>query len=426
MNHAFSLTFAAGGGGGALRVLGAGYAGRLATTRAGPALAQDADGNWQPATADTPRFTGSLRRLLVEGARTNSIRNPRAEGATPGTPGSMPTNWQDGWAAGFEALTSQIVGSGTEGGIPYLDYRLSGTPTASRGDRAISFETTTAIAAASGDSWAASLFVRQVAGGTGGFGATLRMFERSSTGAQVAAGSVVGFTPATSGALPACRVSGVRVLSGGASVACVNFGLGISYTSGTPFDVTLRIGAPQLELGTFASSPILPAAGSPAATTRAADLPFWAPAGGFGSQGSLVVRAVLPQAAPAGLHQGLWQLDDGTDQNRIQLRNSAAGSAIAGAVDAAGSTLATLAGGSMTAGTPFRAAFAWAPGDQALCLSGGTPATATASLPAGLTRLLVGHASTQLSRAAFGEVELLDYRPTRLSNAQLQALANAA
>ncbi|MFC7552619.1 hypothetical protein ACFQU7_10690 [Pseudoroseomonas wenyumeiae] len=80
----------------------------------------------------------------------------------------------------------------------------------------------------------------------------------------------------------------------------------------------------------------------------------------------------------------------------------------------------------MTPGVPFRAAFAWAPGDQALCLSGGEVQTAAAVLPTGLTRLLVGHASTQLNRAAFGEVELLDYRPTRLPDAMLQALSGAA
>ena len=42
--------------------------------------------------ADTPRFTGSAQRLLIEGQRTNSIRNPRCEGAVAGTPGTAPTN----------------------------------------------------------------------------------------------------------------------------------------------------------------------------------------------------------------------------------------------------------------------------------------------------------------------------------------------
>jgi hypothetical protein len=52
--------------------------------------------------------------------------------------------------------------------------------------------------------------------------------------------------------------------------------------------------------------------------------------------------------------------------------------------------------------------------------------TASAALPAGLIRMLVGHASVQLNRAAHGEVELVEYRPTRLPNSLLQALANAA
>ncbi len=46
--------------------------------------------------ADIARFNGVARRLLVEGQRTNGIRNPRAEGSTAGILGAggvMPTNW---------------------------------------------------------------------------------------------------------------------------------------------------------------------------------------------------------------------------------------------------------------------------------------------------------------------------------------------
>ena len=55
----------------------------------------NATGTLAQVAADVPRFdynpaTLACRGLLLEEARTNGIRNPRAEGATPGTPGTMP------------------------------------------------------------------------------------------------------------------------------------------------------------------------------------------------------------------------------------------------------------------------------------------------------------------------------------------------
>jgi hypothetical protein len=426
MNHAYALTHASGSSSGALRVLGAAHSGRTTTSRAGTALSLDADGTYLPATADAPRFVGVSRRLLVEGARTNALRNARAQGAAPGAPGTMPLYWSDGWAAGSETLISQVLGTGTEAGIPFLDWRLSGTPSSGRSDRAILFEAPTAIAAANGESWAASAFIKQVAGSTTGFSMALRILERNASGGLLASGLAASFVPGTVGPLSANRVSGARTLAAGTGVAAVNSGISIGYTAGTSLDVTLRIGLPQLEPGAFASSPILPGTEGPAAGTRAADLTAWAPPGGFGTQGTLVIKAMLPQIAPFGTSQGLWQIDDGTDQNRILLRNTSAGSAITGVVDAGGSTLATLAAGNMAAGVPFRAAFAWAPGSQALCLSGGTLQSSSAAVPPGLARLLVGHASGLLNRAAHGELELVEYRPARVADAMLQALANAA
>ena len=45
-----------------------------------------------------------------------------------------------------------------------------------------------------------------------------------------------------------------------------------SVNIGQAVDITFRIGAPQLELGTFATSVILPPVGAPAAQARAADV----------------------------------------------------------------------------------------------------------------------------------------------------------
>ncbi|WP_376088643.1 hypothetical protein ACE7GA_16500 [Roseomonas sp. CCTCC AB2023176] len=90
-----------------------------------------------------------------------------------------------------------------------------------------------------------------------------------------------------------------------------------------------------------------------------------------------------------------------------------------------GSTAATLTGGTVAAGTAFRAALAWGPGGTALCVTGGAVQMSAAVPPAGATRLLIGHASAALNRALHGEVERLELYPARLPDSSLLALANS-
>lgn len=403
------------GGGSALRVLGPDHPGRIAFTRASAAMTPTNSPGFTASVADMPRFSGA-RRLLVEGARTNMIRNPRFEGAA--APATSPTHANLTATGG--GLSIGILGTATEGGMPCLDLLLSGTAT-STGVLIPTFENMAGIPAATGQTWTAGLHIRQVSGTAGRVSS--RVEARPSDAGNVVLNGFQSGDAIAAASWARSTVTGQLTASG---IAYVRLNWRLNYTSGVTYNEVIRIAFPTLEMAPFASSPMLPPAGTLAAADRAADVPVWAPAGGFGTQGTLVVGAMLPQIAPFGASQGLWQIDDGTDQNRIQLRNTSAGSAITGVVDIGGSTLATLSAGNMTPGIPFRAAFAWAPGDQALCLGGGEVQTAAAALPTGLTRLLVGHASTQLNRAAFGEVELVEYRPTRLPNALLQALANAA
>ncbi len=106
---------------------------RITFTRASTGTYFDAAGVMQTATTNTPRWdydpvTHVLRGLLIEEARTNSIRNSTMQGVVPGTPGTLPTNWA--LNTGASGLSSQIVGSGTESGIPYFDFRFFGTAAA--------------------------------------------------------------------------------------------------------------------------------------------------------------------------------------------------------------------------------------------------------------------------------------------------------
>jgi hypothetical protein len=93
--------------------------------------------------------------LLVEPARTNGVRNPRAEGAVAGNPGTAPTNWAIGGANGIAA---QIVGTGTENGMPYVAVRFTGTVPSGTGSGYVWFEGSNAIAGVNGDSFANAYF----------------------------------------------------------------------------------------------------------------------------------------------------------------------------------------------------------------------------------------------------------------------------
>jgi len=404
----------------ALRIVGPGYAGRSTTIRSGNAMVQDATLAWQEAPANTPRFQGAARRLLIEGERQNFVRNPRGEGSRLNISGALPTYWTP---LGTEQVERQVIGTGEEDGLPYVDIRFFGKASASGSGFYLLFESTTSTPATQGEIWTASVFARLVGGNLGTSPPTVVLSERTAAGAFVVTGygdTLLGDT----GRLATQRLIYTRVLSE-AGAARVVPGLFLRFSTNEMVDMTLRLGAPQLERSSFASSPILPPAGAPAAMARSADAAIWLPAGGFGKAGTVTLQAMLPQAALFGSSQGLIQIDDGTDQNRLLIRNSSGGATVYGLADSSGTTLATLTGGDFTARQPFRVALAWSPGVVAFCLSGQAVQTAAITPPSNLYRMLIGHASGALNQSACGEIELIDYHATRLSDSTLQAITVA-
>jgi hypothetical protein len=391
--------------------LGAG----VAFSRASNALALGADGSsWGEVAVGAPRFHGTARRFLVEGARSNLVRNARAEGATAGpiaSGGVFPTFWSGTNATGF---TLEIVGTGTEGGLPFLDLKVT---TAGAFNRTFDLEAASGIPLTPGVTYSVAIHARLLSGSLAGYTA-LGVRRRTDT-AAAANGTSASFLGVTGAPLATQRFAAAQAVAADAATARMQCAL-IGTATG---EVVLRLAAPTVEAGPFASAPMLPTPGSPAAAARAADAPTLSLAGV--TAGTLVMRAMIPQAAPAGLDQGLLQLDDGTDANRILLRNTAGGAAIAALVVSGGTMLATLAGGSMAAGTPFRAVLAWSPTGTALCVTGGTVQTTTFARPAAVNRLLIGHAAAALNRALHGEVERLELHPARLPDATLLALASS-
>lgn len=214
-----------------------------------------------------PHSAFQFPRLLIEESRVNAIRNPRGEGAVPGTPGTMPTNWSTNFTG--SGLTGSVVGTGTENGLPYVDFRIAGTATGNVFP-GIWFETVSGIATAAAARRALSAYLRLVAGSWANIaGVGLGGYELDGASAFLASNSGTIAFP-TQAPLSTQRYN-YNATIGSAGAAFWQPFVVLSIANGSVVDVTFRIGAPQDELGAFPTSLILPTAGAPAATTRSPD-----------------------------------------------------------------------------------------------------------------------------------------------------------
>jgi hypothetical protein len=203
------------------------------------------------ATTDQPRFDhGPASRqslgLLVEDERTNSIRNNTMQGAVAGTPGTLPTNWFFATAAG---ITSEVVSIGTANGIAFLRFRVSGTPSSTSSSR-FECESLTGVAAANGQSWTSSVYLKLHSGAQSNLGIAHRVLGRSSgfTGFNLVESTI---TLASS-----FQRSAITTTHANANIIYTTTDLNFTFTSGQAVDCTLDIGLPQLEQGAFATSVI--------------------------------------------------------------------------------------------------------------------------------------------------------------------------
>jgi hypothetical protein len=395
---------------------------RLVTNRAaGGATYFDATGTLQLATANTPRidygYLGGATSLglLVEEQRTNSIRNPRAEGAVVGTPGTLPTNWTNFTNVTGSAIN--VIGSGTEAGIPYVDIQFIGTST-NTSVQGITFDSGS-MAVVAGQNITSSTYSRLVAGSyPANFTYGNEIVVSNNVPAVILDNTVTVANP-TGAALATQRQLQTLAIPTGGVTATTNIRL-IYNGVGGAFNFTLRIGTPQLEIGAFATSPILPAIGTPAATTRAADLVSMLLSSWFAARtGSVVVEAQLLTTAASSNYQGLFHIDDGSVNNRIEVYRNAGTSTILVLpfIAGAGSSAAI---GDITPRNIFKVAATYNSSGSTTAMNG-TIGGSTASLTPsnGLTTMRIGQANVN-GLATNGYIRKLRYFPRVLSSIELQ------
>lgn len=351
------------------------------TSRASTGYASNLAGVWSSFLSNVPRITD--RGLLVEEARTNSNPNNSMQGATAGVigaGGALPTGWNTLASLG---LTYTIGTPSTESGIDYFDLRISGTPSSSGTIKIIPSGTTT-IAAAAAQTWTASAFIRLVAGSYTNFSSPSIVIEERNAGGTFLSSGLVAFT-ATTAPLTTQRATNTRILAGG-TTAFVDMCYQGVITNGQAVDITLRIGWPQLELGSFATSPIRT---TNATVTRAADVVTVTTAPIFGSAYTLFAKGTPQAPATFASNQIALGVNNGTANERSRLRRVAA-TGIGQGVVTTGGVDTVLAGAVWSTSVSRSVALAIAAVDQAFAQTGDGTATASSALPSTPTIVTLG------------------------------------
>jgi hypothetical protein len=208
---------------------------------------------------NVPRLSymyGSCPALLLEPQRTNSIRNSTMVGAVTGSPGTLPTNYGEV----LQGLSREIVGIGTENGLSYIDFKISGTATGTIAS--LRYEGGTNIAASNGQNWSQSVYLKVISGTVNAVRSAI--IERTSVGSYVDERVSSDFSLSTT----LNRYTYTATLSGGVTTAYIQPSLYFTLTIGQSYNFTIRIAQPQCELGSYATTPIPT---TTASATRIAD-----------------------------------------------------------------------------------------------------------------------------------------------------------
>lgn len=278
---------------------------------------------WQGFAANAPRFAGTARRLLIEGQRTNGLRNPRGQGSPTATyaPGAgaglgstLAIHW---WLPNRLANLAIDVSPVSDFGMSGVRLRYYGTTSTTPGNETLEFEWRNVFPATSAAAVTGSFFYRLVAGSLpAGMQPTARIITVQADG-----GTPVTVNPSAPLPMDGTLRRAVHTVTPGANSAFASVGFHMqAWTANTACDFTVDLFWPQIELGAFASTPILPPVNAPAASTRGGDI--------FGA--SLAALGIAPNGASTTLWtarhtvpatqaswQALFEIGDGTSANRI-------------------------------------------------------------------------------------------------------------
>lgn len=332
--------------------------------------------------------------------------------------GDIAGHWPDSGTENGITITKD--GTGVEDGIPYVDYRVTGTPTGGAFNTLINQGGGNRSSVSTDDYMTASLEAKCIAAPTPGSGVTLQVSVVSETAPATFVSQTLspGLTNANTEYVQ-------EKVTGQAAGATDQFRpyIAITAAAGVAIDVTFRIRAMQFEDGRYVSSHI-PTFG--ASASRAAE--SCVATGMIDDAGGTVFVDVLDHSAN-GAFPIVYQIDDGVDNdNRRNAFLNAAFETLGLSSADAGVTqgsVEALSGVDATQTGPFKAAFRYKADDFAGAANGGTAATDTSgTLAAGSNDLRL--ATQAVGTAAAGRLLLRELRyfppDQNLSDAQLQGI----
>ncbi len=358
-------------------------------------------------------FVTGCPALLVEPAATNEIRNNSNTNAVTGTPGTLPTNWTETLAG----LTRSVIALGAENGVQYIDIRLSGTANAT--EALINFESPTQTVASNGQVWTNSCFLKSISAPAPYTGLRLSTVERTSGGIFVASGNSPDLTLTST----LNRFSFTRTLSGGGTVARVQSRISFGLVSGTAYNFTVRIGYPQMELGSVATSVIPTTTGT---GSRSADVisVSGAVSGSIGQTEGTLYAEIVAQPYNGVSFPAILQVDDGADSQRFAIFiNSIGGIRVRFNASGVNTNSDSTTPATLVVGQTYKIAAAFGfNGSQALYINGVFQVSGSVTagpFTAALNRVMLGHRGGISSPFLIRSAALYN---TRLTNTELAAL----
>jgi hypothetical protein len=367
----------------------------------------------QTAAVNAPRWdydptTLALRGMLIEDQRSNIVKNSTMVGAAAGSPGTDPTGWTVATVGG---LTKTIIGSGTESGISYIDYRFNAA--SSTGGNLNFFMAPTGVSslpAAASTVYAMSAYLAFEAGSVPAvISFRINSYDSGGGNLGVLSGSnLSGFTvgdPLTKGG----RSSVFTATP--ATTAFVTVFMQIGIPTGA-VDFTIRIGAPQLEAGAMASS-FIPT--STVAVTRAVD--------------TLGMPNDISFNATAGTWQGEFIPNGSPTVAAVVVSGNAGSPTLTLGVDArlnagvrAGLTAFSGQGPTFNFGAVNKAAFAYLSGASGAAVNGTAFGPSATAITITGTTVRFGADGINSLAALNGRLRRVRYWPRALGPAELQAV----
>jgi hypothetical protein len=186
--------------------------------------------------------------LIADPLRTNYVRNNSGQGAVPGTPGTLPTNWSLPNTA-IQAPT--VVGTGTENGLDYVDIQIN--TGATNNDSAFAFffwEGQSGAGMPVLQQITSSVYSKVVAGSVGGANVQIKL--RAWPG-PVDVSTNIGAPFGSGTSLIDDRIVVSRATAPAGTTDFTSFLQFSGLSTTAPLNFTVRIGSSQIEAGLYAT-----------------------------------------------------------------------------------------------------------------------------------------------------------------------------